>query len=245
MQNTRQPQRFTPREARLLLRQARSATLSTLLEGGAPYGSLVNMATDQRGRPLLLVSRLAWHTRNLELDGRAALLAVGEAEHADPLEGARVTVMGRFARVPAEEARSRFLARHPAASFYAGFADFGWWRMEVEQAHAVAGFGRIETFPGDDILVAPDAAAGIAAMEAGAVAHMNEHHADAVALYATRLLGAPEGEWRMSACDPDGCDLTDGERVLRLPFDETVPDAGAVRAMLVLLARRARGMEGT
>ena len=88
MQNVKPPPGFTAREARLLLREARSATLSSLLEGGSPYGSLVNLATDRRGRPLLLLSRLAWHTRNLEADGRASLLVVGKGTFSDPLENA-------------------------------------------------------------------------------------------------------------------------------------------------------------
>jgi len=242
MENSERPARFTAREARLLVRAARSASLASLMPDGSPYGSLVNVATDQRGRPLLLISSLAWHTRNLAADGRASLLVAGEDRFPDRLEGPRVTVMGRFSPVAADEARDRYLARHPSAALYVGFKDFGWWRMEVEQAHAVAGFGRIETFTGAEVLLAEEAAAAIAGMQAGAVRHMNEDHLDAVALYATRLLGAAAGAWRMAACDPDGADLTDGERSLRLPFDRPVRDGGELRAMLVELAKRARAV---
>jgi putative heme iron utilization protein len=243
MQNVKPPPGFTAREARLLLREARSATLSSLLEGGSPHGSLVNIATDRRGRPLLLLSRLAWHTRNLEADGRASLLVVGKGTFSDPLEGPRVTVMGRMSRVDEVEARDRYLAAHPKASFYAGFKDFGWWRMEIEQAHAVAGFGRIETFAGDDVVLSEEAVAGFGEREAAALAHMNQDHLDAIALYATRLLGEPPGEWRIAACDPDGADLTDGARGTRLAFDAPVRDGEELKATLVELARRARARE--
>lgn len=247
MTNGNPPQKFTGEEARKLLRHARSGTLSTLLAEGGPYGSLVNFATDQRGRPVLLLSTLAWHTRNLERDGRASLLVVGEGSFGDVLEGARVTVIGHCEKLPeaeAEDARRRYLARHPAASFYAGFKDFGWWRLEVEQAHAVAGFGRIETMTAEEILLPQEPAQVMAAMEAGVVAHMNEDHLDAVQLYATRLIGAAEGEWRMAGIDSDGADLTDGSTSLRLAFDRSAGNGKEMRESLVALARRARAMEG-
>lgn len=246
MTNDNPPQKFTGAEARRLLRHARSGTLSTLLPEGGPYGSLVNYATDQRGRPILLLSTLAWHTRNLERDGRASLLVVGEGSFGDVLEGARVTMIGRCARLDAsegEDARRRYLARHPGGSFYAGFKDFGWWRLEVEQAHAVAGFGRIETMAGDDVLLGAEPARALGAMEASAVAHMNEDHLDAVQLYATRLIGAEQGEWRMAGIDSDGADLTDGSTSLRLAFDGCVGNGKEMRESLVELARRARAME--
>lgn len=241
MENARTPPRFTAPDARRLLRAARSATLSTLMNDGSPYGSLVNVATDQRGRPLLLISKLAWHTRNLEADGRASILAVGAGNYADPVEGPRVTLIGRMAPVSDAEARARFLAKHPQASLYAGFKDFAWWRMEVEQAHAVAGFGRIETYGADEILLSEADARPIAEIETGAVEHMNEDHADAVRLYATKLLGAPEATWRMTACDADGVDMTDGEQFLRLDFDSPVRDGSGLRVKLVELAKLARG----
>ncbi|MGE0211353.1 MAG: HugZ family protein [Parvibaculaceae bacterium] len=247
MTNDNPPQRFTGSEARSLLRHARSGALSSLLQEGSPYGSLVNYATDQRGRPLLLLSTLAWHTRNLERDPRASLLVLGQGSSGDPLEGARVTVIGRCARLeePAvEDARRRYLARHPAASFYAGFKDFGWWRLEIEQAHAVAGFGRIETLAGDEVLLPPEPADTLGAMEAGAVAHMNEDHLDAVQLYATRLIGAAEADWRMAAIDSDGADLTDGSTSLRLAFDRSAGNGKEMRESLIELARRARAMDG-
>lgn len=227
-------------EARRLIRAAQTGSLASLLSDGKPYVSLVNVATDQSGRPLILISELAWHTRNLKADGRASLLVVGEGEHADALEGPRVTFVGRFVPVDDEPSRRRYLARHPAATLYAGFKDFGFWRMEVDRAHAVAGFGRIETLEASRILIPLDRAKALAALEESAVSHMNEDHRDALVLYAMRLLGAPAGEWRMTACDADGADLFDGTRRLRLPFDHPVRNAKELREMLVALAQRAR-----
>ncbi len=211
------------------------ATLNA--EGGIPYASLVNVATDVRGRPLILVSTLAWHTRNLLADGRASLMVAEPPASGDALTGPRVTVMGRFVRVEDEGSRRRYLSRHPQASFYAGFGDFGFWRMEPETAHAVAGFGRIETMPADEIFPSADE---MEALEEGAIAHMNEDHADAVQRFASVLFGASPGHWKITAIDPDGLELQRDEEVLRLPFDEPVFTGAALRKRLADLGAATR-----
>lgn len=173
---------FSADEARNLLRRARTATLGTLnRDTGVPYASLVNVATDVRGWPLILVSTLAWHTRNLLADARASLMVAELPEAGDALTGARVTVMGRFHKTEEPALARRYLARHPAAELYAGFGDFAFWRLEPEQAHAVAGFGRIETMGADEMFPSADE---MTALEEGAIAHMNEDHDDAIQLYA-------------------------------------------------------------
>src|SRR5918911_593544 len=135
-------QGFEPRRAaRRLLREGRGAALATLDEGGAPYASLVAFATEADGAPLILISGLARHTRNLGRDPRAALLIDRRAAD-DPTAGPRVSLMGRMEITQAPAARRRFRARHPGA-FYADFADFAFWRMRLDSAHLVAGFGRI------------------------------------------------------------------------------------------------------
>ncbi len=156
----------------------------------------------------------------------------------DALTGPRVTVMGRFVKVDEDRVRRRYLARHPEASFYAGFGDFAFWRLEPERAHAVAGFGRIETLGKDEVF---PSAGELAAIEEGAVQHMNEDHADAIALLAEKSLGAAPAGWRMAAIDPDGADLVkDGESSLRLAFPEPVTTAAALRSLLARLTRDIR-----
>ncbi len=139
-------ERFTGREARLLLRRARTATLASLDRGGGgPYASLVNVATDVDGAPIVLISKLAWHTQNLLADGRGSLMVAELPETGDALTGQRVTVMGRWTEASAARLRRRYLARHPQAEVYVDFGDFSFWRLTPEVIHAVAGFGRIET----------------------------------------------------------------------------------------------------
>jgi putative heme iron utilization protein len=147
---------FSGTSMRRILRRARTCSLSTLARGdGTPYGSLANIATDVAGRPLVLVSKLAWHTQNLEADARASVL-VGELPvKGDALVGPRVTVLGRFERVEDASLRRRYLARHPQAALYADFPDFSFWRLSPSAIHGVAGFGRIETLAPNEVF--PDA----------------------------------------------------------------------------------------
>jgi len=229
---------FSAEEARNLLRRARTGTLGTLnADDGTPYASLVNVATDVEGRPVILVSTLAWHTKNLLADPRGSIMVAELPGQGDALTGPRVTVMGRFAKADPALVQRRYLARHPAAELYAGFGDFAFWRLEPERAHAVAGFGRIETIPADEMF---PSAAEMSALEEGAVAHMNEDHDDAIQRYAEKLLGAAPGGWKIAAIDPDGADLRRGEDVLRLPFGTPVYSGGALRALLARLGEQTR-----
>lgn len=229
---------FSAEEARNLLRRARTGTLGTLnADDGIPYASLVNLATDVRGCPVILVSTLAWHTRNLLADPRGSVMVAELPPEGDALTGARVTVMGRFSRVDAREVGRRYLARHPAAELYAGFGDFAFWRLEPERAHAVAGFGRIETIPANEMFPSADE---MTALEEGAVQHMNDDHESAIQRYAERLLGATPGGWKIVAIDPDGADLRRGEEALRLSFDTPVYSGGALRVLLAKLGEQTR-----
>jgi putative heme iron utilization protein len=229
---------FSAEEARNLLRRARTGTLATLnADDGIPYASLVNVATDVRGLPLLLISTLAWHTRNLMAEPRASLMVAEVPASGDALTGPRVSVMGRFLRVEDGSVRRRYLARHPAAELYAGFGDFAFWRMEPEQAHAVAGFGRIETIPAGEMFPSADE---MSALEEGAIAHMNEDHEDAVQRFAAKRLGATPGGWKITGIDPDGADLRRDQEVLRLPFATPVHTAGALRKLMAELGEQTK-----
>ncbi len=229
-----------PNAAKKLLREGLSGALATLMPGsGDPYCSLVNVATAHDGSPLLLISKLAIHTKNILADPRASLM-LDERKPGDPLEGARVMLMGRVAATGDANARARYLARHPEAEMFAGFADFAIYRMEIQRAHLVAGFGRIVDLAGKDILTDVAGAEALIEAEAGAVAHMNEDHKDALQLYATKLLGAPDGDWRCTGCDPEGLDLAPRPRGPSSAVSATGECVGPLRAVLVQLAQAAR-----
>ena len=110
----------------------------------------------------------------------------------------------------------------------------------MTSCHVVAGFGRIETFDAGQVVLSADRAEAIARLATQALEHMNEDHQDALSLYAIRLLGQPKAEWKAAALDPDGLDLSDGRRSVRLHFPQPVGDALALRSTLKALADEAR-----
>lgn len=225
---------------RRLMREARFGALGTLEADGAPYTSLVAVAPDANGAPGLLVSGLARHTHNLMRDARASLLLASGG--ADPLDAPRASLLGRVVKSEDGDLRVRYLARHPGAAQYADFTDFAFYRLEVAEAHLVEGFGRIVTLPAAGLLADWSEADAVREAAAGVISHMNADHADALALYATRLLGEPEtgAAWRMVGLDPEGCEIAAGDVVRRLDFPQRVTSSVAVRQVLVALVAQAR-----
>lgn len=227
---------------RTLIRTCDRATLATAMaDDGTPYASLVLTATDHGARPLLLLSDLADHTKNLNADPAASLLFDGTAGLANPLTGARVTVQGRLQKVDTPDLRARFVARHPSAAVYSGFKDFNLYRMSVTKAHLVAGFGRIHWVDGGAVVFGTDGKKALADAETDIVDHMNSDHSDAVGLFANVLLDKPGAGWRMTGIDPEGVDLRLGGTVGRLGFHTPVRDAQEARRELVRLTKAARG----
>lgn len=202
-----------------MVRRGLTAALATFDRAtGHPYVSLVLVATTPAGEPLLLLSGLARHTHNLRANSRASLLFDGTSGSADPLAGGRATLIGRVLSRDGAWARDRFLSRHPSASAYADFADFGFHALAVQGAHFIGGFGRIVELTAADVLIATAGAETLLAAEPEIVAHMNQQHAAAVAHYATEVLGEPVDAWRMTGIDPEGADLVAGARTTRLSF---------------------------
>jgi heme iron utilization protein len=229
-----------PAIAKHLLRTIRAGALATHdREAGFPFASLVTVATDVDGAPLLLLSRLAAHTQNLEHDPRASVL-LAQGGKGDPLAHPRLTVIGQAARTEAPRVRARFLSRHPKASLYAGFADFSFWRLEIEAAHLNAGFARARKVEARHVLTDLAAAGDLVAAEEGALAHMNQDHGEALALYATRLAGAPAADWRATGLDPEGLDLAAGDLTARVTFPSRIETPAALRRVLKDMAEQAR-----
>ncbi|MBI1774316.1 MAG: DUF2470 domain-containing protein [Proteobacteria bacterium] len=212
--------------ARGLLRAADRGALATTLKGKArPYVSLVLLAVDHDASPLLMISDLAEHTKNLLAEPQASLLVDATQGLAEPLAGARATLIGTIAKSAEPRHRQRFLSRHPDACAYEAFHDFNVYAMCVERVHLVAGFGRIRWVEGSKVL--SQAAPALLAHESEIVRHMNADHADALDLYVTGI-------------DREGCDLRREGEVARLQFDEPISDPETARATLVRLVKAAR-----
>src|SRR5450631_766111 len=229
--------------ARSLLRRSRQGALATLMAGsGDPYCSLVNVASHADGSPVLLISRLALHTRNILGDSRVSLM-LDERAAGDPLEGSRIMLAGRAEQAEGDDLailRRRYLNAHPSAEAFVNFKDFSFFRIRPSGTHLVAGFGRIVDLEPEQFLTETLDAGALLEAEQGAIEHMNADHRDPMQLYATRLLGAEPADWRCTGCDPDGIDMQAGPTTLRLDFPERVTGPGELRKMLVRLAGEAR-----
>jgi putative heme iron utilization protein len=148
--------------------------------------------------------------------------------------------MGEAKPTASATALRRFLARHPSAEGYAGFADFAVYRLAPARGHYIGGFGRIVDLEPESLLTDVAAAEGLIEAEAGIIEHMNSDHADAVALYATELAGCTPGAWRMGGIDPGGADLLHCTTAARIDFPTRVHTPDEARGVLVGLVGEAR-----
>ena len=246
---------------RTLLTSSRTGALATVaLDGGFPFGSLVAYAVDGAGRPLLCLSDLAEHSRNLAVDPRASLMVSQDASGTatssrslppggagDPLALARVTVLGSVVELRDDErsaALEAYRERHPDA-FYAAFDDFRLYRLDVASVRYVGGFGRMSWVSADDHAAAePDP---LHPHAAGVVEHMNDDHPDALVAYCRVFGGRPTtGYAEMVGVDRYGftmlaVDEGATDRVaVRIPFGRQVDTVGAVRAAMIELLHEAR-----
>lgn len=237
-------------QARTLLQRVDMGVLSTHAAelDGHPYGSLVIYALHE-GDPVLLISGLAEHTKNLEASPRCSLL-VHERGPDNPLALARATLVGNAAKVEgpdAEPVAASFLARHPDAGYYADFTDFAYWRVEVSGVRYIGGFGRMSWVDAPDWSTAePDPLIDGAKR---VIEHMNEDHADALRLYAEAFSrSGPVPEAVMTGVDRYGFEMSvtteHGPRPVRIAFERSLTSSDEIRAAMVQMVKRARAQLG-
>ena len=228
--------------ARRLLKSVPMASLATLTADGGPYASLVACAVGHDGTPVLLLSELSDHTRNLRADQRASLLLDNTAGLANRMAGERLTLMGHVAPVDDATLRRRYLARHPGAARYEGFADFAYWAMTVERCHLVGGFADAHWLDAAEVLPSLPDGYALAEAEPDILEHMNADHRDAVDVYANHLARRGGQGWRLTGVDRDGIDLRRGGETARVSFDAPVDDAATAKEALIALVTRARAV---
>lgn len=224
---------------RRVMRAADRATLATLAKKGKggvggpwPYTSLVLPACDYDVSPLLLISDLADHTRNLRQDPRVSLLYDGTGGLDEPLTGPRVGVQGEAESVESAPLLQRYLRRHPAAGIYAGFADFHLFRVRPVRAHLVAGFGRIDWIEAAVLVLEPPDWQALASAEADILGDLTKYCAELLDRCMRRATGERRGGWEPVALDPEGVDLRRGGKIARIDFASTVTKAEEVLAEL-------------
>ena len=231
-------------EAKRILRAIRVGSLCTIdRASGHPVATLSTTATDYDGSPILLLSQLSAHTRNLDADPRCSIL-LAQGGKGNPLAHPRVTIIGRAVKHvdpdDRERLKQRFLRKNPKSALYADFGDFAFWRLEVAGAHLNGGFAKAADFDAAAILTSLEGSQSLLDSESGALDHMNADHADALGLYAAKLAGEPAGRWRATGLDPEGIDLAAGDMTARVAFPARVDTPEALRRCLVDLAARAR-----
>lgn len=232
-------------EARTIAASTNTGTLATLTADGDPWASMVTFGLLD-GAPVLCVSNLAEHGRNLAGDQRASLAVTAPATDADPLANARITLAGVVARPTGDEhdaARAAHLAAVPAAKYYVDYSDFTLWVLRVHRVRWVGGYGRMDSATGPDYTAAtPDPVRPAAG---GAIAHLNADHADALAAMARTLGGYPDAT--AATCtdlDRYGLDLrvtcARGIAYTRVGYATPIDSADQLRAAAVELTRRAQ-----
>lgn len=228
-------------DARRFVRGQSAGVLSTLSQRveGFPFGSVAPFVTDHSGCPVILISTLAEHTKNLAADPRCSLIV--QPYSPDMQVTGRVTVLGNAARLEDKDALGpRYLRFHPQAEAYLGMHDFQFWRIEPVRVRWIGGFGRIHWVEPQDYVLP---ASPLAQQEDDILAHMNADHAHNLVAYCRHVHGVAVQDGtplEMIGIDPDGFDVRLQERVLRFEFPSPVHDAGAARAALVALAQRTR-----
>jgi len=220
-------------EAKRLMRIARTAALATLdRASGAPLATLVAVASDCDGAPLLLLSSLAAHTKNLAVKPIASLLLTSSGGRGDPLNRPRLTLGGPLAPHHDAHAFARYVARNPKSKLYASFGDFRLFRMTIEAVHFNGGFARAAPLTPADILADLAGAEALIANETALIEEANARGATALA----RLAGA-KAAWRAIGLDPEGLDLAAGARAARASFAAPARDPLSWRAALARLLR--------
>ncbi len=230
--------------ARTIAATSNAATLATLTADGDPWASLVAYGLVD-GAPVLCVSNLAEHGRNLAKDPRASLSIVTASDDSDPLATGRITVAGVVEAPLGQDrdaARAAYLDAVPAARFYIEYSDFTLWVLRVDRVRWVGGYGRMDSASGEDYLAAePDP---VTPASARAIAHLNADHADGLASMARAFGGYPDTDEAVcTGIDRYGLDLRvhtpRGVAYTRIGFPEPLASAGQLRSVTADLAHAA------
>lgn len=241
------PARTTPnpadvRAVKQIVRTAATAAIA-MTEGGLRRGvARTGMATDIDGMPIFALPRTSPGAALLNRSGHVSLL-VGQASEGDPAAQPQLTLHGDAGRCTDHDnnrCRGRFIARHPENERQLDSGDLCLWRLDVGRARLARGAGPAIELGPDDFRTTLDDLAEWGAREARARDHMNEDHADAVALYATGLAEADDGDWSLSGIDPEGIDLMLAGDQCRVWFETPLKAPSEMHHALIDLVRKAR-----
>jgi putative heme iron utilization protein len=222
--------------ARKLLNHQSVGVLSThsIDVEGYPFGSIAPYTLNYDGEPIILISDIAQHTRNIKQNNKVSL-TVFDPQEDDPQSGCRLTWIGGAESVdPSDTAtRDRYLRYFPSAESYFETHDFSFYRISLRRARFIGGFGQIFWIEPDALLVKNP----FRESELGIVEHMNRDHQKALFHYWEIFGSAGAQAVTMTGIDSEGFDLLANKRKLRIDFDSAIQTTEEARAKLVKLAR--------
>ena len=225
-------------EARRFVRGQQQGVLSTLSQriAGYPFGSVTPFILDQQGRPVILISTLAEHTKNIEADPRLSLIVQPFTQ--DMQEAGRVTLLGRATRLGEKDSLGpRYLRYFPKAETYFAMHDFSFYRIAPERIRYIGGFGKIHWIEAAAYL---NSANVLAEQETAILDHMNTDHADTLLDLCRHFHGVAPVQATMIGIDGDGFDVRTDGRILRLDFAEPINNADDARKALAEMVQQCR-----
>ena len=236
-------------EAKQFLRSTRSGVLSSFLVkfDGYPYGSVMPFVLGHDCQPILFISSIAEHTKNIIANPKVSLLVFqSELKNAEDLHAnGRLTLIGKAEKL--DKNNSDLMARYcrylPESTEYLTMHDFQFYRINITLARYIAGFGKMGWVAGDEIVDERNANL-IAALETSMIEHMNADHQDSIKQYCQHFHSATPKRVNLIGIDCDGFDVEalvdDDMKILRFSFESPIFDAKSARAAFVALSKAVR-----
>ncbi len=226
-------------EAQQFLFSAQKGVLSTHSAKfkGYPYGSVAPYVVNHQGMPVILISNLAEHTKNIAHNAQVSLLAF--SNEGDLQENARLTLLAKAEQTDKENdlLRARYLRYLPQAESYFDAHDFSFYTLYITQARYIAGFGKMGWVEGDDFQIPSNP---LFTEEVGILDHMNQDHVENLKAYCRHFHQVNPETIEMIGIDSLGFDVRTENQQLRFNFAHTISNAQEARTALVDMAKQCR-----
>lgn len=226
--------------ARHFLRENSVGVLAThsLDVNGYPFGSVTPYFIDHKGLPIILISSLAQHTKNIQANPKVSLTIFSQ-ETEDVQSGARLTWIGDAEACNKEnsgELKKIYLRYFPNSKTHTELSDFSFYQINLKRARFIGGFGQIAWVEKDSMLLENP----LNKVEDEIIEHMNQDHVSTMKDYCEGLKRIVVSKIFMTGIDSEGFDVLADNKKLRFSFEKPIVTAEDARAALVLLARKAR-----
>ena len=233
-------------EAKQFLRSTRSGVLSSFSAkfAGYPFGSVMPFVLGHDCQPIVLISTIAEHTKNIIANPKVSLLVFAGAE--DLHANGRLTLIGEAEQLDKNDAdlMARYCRYFPESTGYLAMHDFQFYRIHIAQARYIAGFGKMSWMAGDELVHINPQSNEIAALETSMIEHMNADHIESMLLYCQHFHGVTPNRVQLIGVDSDGFDIeaviAEDTKILRFNFAAPIFDANSARAAFVALSKAAR-----